>query len=55
MMIAILLTSIVLLTSLGGHSFPWDSPVILGLAVLALAALIGFVADIQPVAVRSSH
>jgi EmrB/QacA subfamily drug resistance transporter len=42
-LMAILLTSLVLFTSLGGHTYPWSSPTILGLAALALAALVGFI------------
>jgi len=42
-LIAILLTALVLFTSLGGHSFAWGSPTILGLmatAIVSLAALL---------------
>jgi EmrB/QacA subfamily drug resistance transporter len=42
-LMAILLTALVLFTSLGGHSYPWRSPAILGLAALSLAALVGFI------------
>jgi EmrB/QacA subfamily drug resistance transporter len=42
--IAVALVALVLLTSLGGHTFAWDSPQILGLAAITLAALAGFVA-----------
>jgi EmrB/QacA subfamily drug resistance transporter len=41
-LLAILLTAIVLFTSLGGHSYSWGSPFILGLVGIALAAFIGF-------------
>ena len=41
--LAIALTSIVLFTSLGGHSFAWDSPEIIGLIALALLSLVAFV------------
>lgn len=37
-------TAIVLLSSWGGNTYPWDSPIIIGLGVLALAAGIVFVA-----------
>ena len=37
------LTAIVLLTTLGGHEFAWDSGFIIGLGVFAVAALAGFV------------
>ncbi|WP_239025750.1 MDR family MFS transporter [Sphingomonas paeninsulae] len=42
-LMAVLLTALVLFTSLGGHTYPWNSPMILGLAALALAALVGFI------------
>ncbi|MDB5687062.1 MAG: EmrB/QacA subfamily drug resistance transporter, partial [Rhizorhabdus sp.] len=42
-LMAILLTALVLFTSLGGHTYPWSSPTILGLAALTLAALAGFI------------
>jgi EmrB/QacA subfamily drug resistance transporter len=42
--LAIVLTALVLLTSLGGNAFAWDSPVALGLIAAALAALLGFIA-----------
>jgi EmrB/QacA subfamily drug resistance transporter len=42
-LMAILLTGLVLLTSLGGHTYPWGSPAILGLAALAETALAGFI------------
>ena len=38
-LIAILLTALVMFTSLGGHSFAWDSPTILGLIVIAMVSL----------------
>jgi EmrB/QacA subfamily drug resistance transporter len=43
LLMALLLTALVLFTSLGGHTFAWDSPVILGLGTLALLALTGFI------------
>ena len=42
-LMAILLTSLVLFTSLGGHTYAWSSSTILGLAAIALAALAGFI------------
>lgn len=41
-LLAITLTALVLLTSLGGHTLPWDSPEIVGLGALCLAALAAF-------------
>ena len=43
-LMAVMLTALVMFTSLGGHSFAWTSPIILGLIALTLAALAGFVA-----------
>jgi EmrB/QacA subfamily drug resistance transporter len=43
LLMAVLLTSLVLFTSLGGHTFAWLSPTILGLGALALLALAGFI------------
>ena len=40
--LAAVLTAVVLFTSLGGHSYAWGSPFILGLAVIAITALAGF-------------
>jgi len=40
--LAIMLTSLVLFTSLGGHSLPWDSVEIVALIVLSIATLIAF-------------
>lgn len=40
---AIGLTALVLFTSLGGHTLAWNSKVIIGLIVLTVAALTGFV------------
>jgi EmrB/QacA subfamily drug resistance transporter len=37
------LTALVLLTSLGGHTFAWGSTEIIALVVLAIAAFVGFV------------
>ena len=37
-------TSVLLLTSMGGRSVPWSSPVILGLAAAAVGMLLGFIA-----------
>lgn len=42
-LMAVGLTALVLFTSLGGHTFAWGSSEILGLIVLAIAALVGFV------------
>jgi EmrB/QacA subfamily drug resistance transporter len=41
-LIAILLTALVLLTSLGGHSFAWSSPTTLALIATALVSLAAF-------------
>jgi EmrB/QacA subfamily drug resistance transporter len=41
-LLALALTALVLFTSLGGHSFAWTSPQILGMIVVALLSLIGF-------------
>jgi EmrB/QacA subfamily drug resistance transporter len=38
------LTSIILVTSLGGNTFPWDSPLVFAMSVAAVLALIAFVA-----------
>ena len=43
-LLGISLASLVLLTTLGGTTYDWDSPVIVGLGVLAVGALIAFVA-----------
>jgi EmrB/QacA subfamily drug resistance transporter len=43
-LLAVSLSSLVLLTTLGGTSYDWSSPLIVGLGVLAVAALVGFVA-----------
>lgn len=42
-LIAAALSGIVLLTTLGGTTFPWSSPTIIGLAVASLAATIAFI------------
>lgn len=41
-LLAIVLTALVLFTSLGGHTFAWDSPQILGLIAVSVLALGGF-------------
>ncbi|MBZ0070790.1 MAG: MFS transporter [Gammaproteobacteria bacterium] len=41
--LAITLTALVLFTSLGGHTFAWNSPEILGLIGITVAALAGFI------------
>lgn len=41
-LLAIMLTALVLFTSLGGHTFAWDSFEILGLIAVSVAALGGF-------------
>jgi len=41
-LLAIGLTGVVLVTTLGGTSYGWTSPMILGLGVVGVAALIGF-------------
>ena len=43
-MLGICLSSLVLLTTLGGVSYAWDSAFIIGLGVLAVLALAGFIA-----------
>ena len=43
-LLGISLASLVLLTTLGGTTYDWDSPVIVGLGVLAVGALVAFVA-----------
>ena len=43
-LLAAMLTALVLLTSLGGHGFAWDSPAALGLAAVTLVSLAGFIA-----------
>lgn len=42
-LLAVALTALVLFTSLGGHTFAWSSPEILGLIALSLVALAAFV------------
>ena len=42
-LLAVGLTSLVLLTTLGGTSYAWDSPFVIGLGVLAIVALATFV------------
>lgn len=41
-LLAIALTALILFTSLGGHSFAWSSPQILGMIAVAVGALAGF-------------
>jgi EmrB/QacA subfamily drug resistance transporter len=43
-LLATMLTALILLTSLGGHTIAWTSPASLGLAAGTLAALAGFIA-----------
>jgi EmrB/QacA subfamily drug resistance transporter len=43
-LLAVSLSAVVLLTTLGGTSYAWDSAVIIGLGVAAVLALVGFVA-----------
>lgn len=43
LLMAIMLTALVLFTSLGGNSFAWNSPTILGLIALTVVALAAFV------------
>ncbi|WP_461030040.1 MDR family MFS transporter, partial [Streptomyces sparsus] len=43
LLIASVATCVVLATSLGGTTWDWDSPQIIGLAVLGVVALVGFV------------
>jgi len=40
---AVSLTALVLFTSLGGHTFAWDSPQIIGLILLTILAFVAFV------------
>ena len=42
MLLTVALTSVILVTDLGGALYPWRSPLILGLAALGVAALIAF-------------
>jgi len=42
-LLAIALTSLVLLTTLGGNQYDWTSPFIVGLGVLAVLTVVGFV------------
>jgi len=42
--LAVTLTALILLTSLGGQTLPWRSPAAIGLAAATVAALAGFVA-----------
>lgn len=41
-LLAVTLTALVLFTSLGGHTFAWSSPEILGLIAVSVASLAGF-------------
>ena len=43
-LLAVMLTALVLLTSLGGHTLPWDSAESIGLAALTLLSLAAFIA-----------
>src|SRR6185437_15182102 len=43
-LLAVTLTALILLTSLGGHVVAWGSPQALGLAAVAVAGLAGFIA-----------
>src|SRR5262245_52489084 len=43
-LLTVALSAIILFTSLGGTSFPWTSPVILGLIAVGIAAIVAFVA-----------
>jgi EmrB/QacA subfamily drug resistance transporter len=42
-LLAVALTALILFTSLGGHSFAWSSPQILGMIAVFCAALVGFI------------
>ncbi len=42
-LLAVALSAIVLFTDLGGVTYPWDSPQMIGLAALAILTLVGFV------------
>jgi EmrB/QacA subfamily drug resistance transporter len=44
LLLAVMLTALILLTSLGGHAFAWDSAAAYGLAGVTAAGLAGFVA-----------
>ena len=43
-LLSVALTAIILFTSLGGTTFPWISPIILGLIALGLIGIIAFIA-----------
>jgi len=43
-LLSIALTSVILVTSLGGNTFPWSSDFVFGLGAAAVASLLGFVA-----------
>jgi EmrB/QacA subfamily drug resistance transporter len=43
-LLAITLTALILFTSLGGHTFPWNSPETIAMIVIAASGLVGFVA-----------
>jgi EmrB/QacA subfamily drug resistance transporter len=43
-LLSCVLTSVILVTSLGGNTFPWNSPFVFTLSVAAVLALIAFVA-----------
>ena len=42
-LLALALTALILLTSLGGHTFAWSSPETLGMLAVAVSALAGFI------------
>ncbi|HEY3120047.1 MAG TPA: MDR family MFS transporter, partial [Vicinamibacteria bacterium] len=42
-LLAVALSAIILATDLGGAAYPWGSPIVIGLGVLAVAAATGFV------------
>ena len=47
-LLALAATAVVLLTTWGGSQYPWGSPVIIGLAVLAAASALGLLPGRDP-------
>ena len=44
LLLSLALTAVVLVTSLGGNTFPWNSPFILGMSTASIVSLVGFIA-----------
>ncbi len=44
LLLSLSLTAVVLVTSLGGNTFPWNSPFILGMSTASIVSLVGFIA-----------